>query len=170
MTVIFILFFFIICDILPYNIFFTGHVFITVHVEVVQIFSDLSSRMKTFDSQRLCVIRRNLQSCQAEIFSPVLHSDNIPNRWSSQAFAHHSTHSTLEASTLHSLHTRFAYQLIARASVEQNSIGHTQIIISQDFKRIAEGLVINFPSSYFRNLGNGPQKSSYLMEIDYSKK
>jgi hypothetical protein len=25
-------------------------------------------------------------------------------------------------------------------SIEQNSIGHTQIIISQDFKRIPEGL------------------------------
>jgi hypothetical protein len=57
-----------------------------------------------------------------------------------QAFAHHSTHSALEASTFHSLHTRFAHQLIAGASVEQNSIGHTQIIISQDFKRIPEGL------------------------------
>jgi hypothetical protein len=62
--------------------------------------------------QRLC----NSQAEQAEIFSPVLQ----------QAFAHHSTHSALEASTFHS----FAYLLcssinIARASVEQNSIGHT---------------------------------------------
>jgi hypothetical protein len=57
-----------------------------------------------------------------------------------QAFAHHSTHNALEASTFHSLHTCFAHQLIARASVEQNSIGHTQIIISQDFKWISEGL------------------------------
>jgi hypothetical protein len=81
-----------------------------------------------------------LQSWQAEIFSPVLHSDNIPNRQSLQAFAHHSTHGALEASTFHSLHTRFAHQLIAGASVEQNSIGHTQIIISQDVKRILEGL------------------------------
>jgi hypothetical protein len=32
--------------------------------------------------------------------------------------------------------------LIAGASVEQNSIGHTQIIISQDFKRIPEGLQV----------------------------
>jgi hypothetical protein len=56
-----------------------------------------------------------------------------------QAFAHHSTHSALEASTFHSLHTRLAHQLMT--SVEQNSIGHTQIIISQDFKRIPEGLV-----------------------------
>jgi hypothetical protein len=31
-------------------------------------------------------------------------------------------------------------QLIVGASVEQNSIGYTQIIISQDFKRIPEGL------------------------------
>ena len=29
----------------------------------------------------------------------------------------------------------------ASASVEQNSIGYTQIIISQDFKRIGEGLL-----------------------------
>jgi hypothetical protein len=58
-----------------------------------------------------------------------------------QAFAHHSTHSTLEASTFHSLHTHFAHQLIARASVEQNSIGHTQIIIDQGFKQIPEGLL-----------------------------
>jgi hypothetical protein len=58
-----------------------------------------------------------------------------------QAFAHHSTHSALEASTFHSLHIRFAHQLVARASVEQNSIGHTQIIISQDFKQIPEGLM-----------------------------
>jgi hypothetical protein len=58
-------------------------------------------------------------------------SDNIPNRQSLQAFAHHSTHSALEASTFHSLHTRFAHQLIVGASVEQNSIGRTQIITSQ---------------------------------------
>ena len=58
-----------------------------------------------------------------------------------QAFAHHSTHSALEASTFHSLHTRFAHQLIAGASVEQNSIGHTQIIISQDFKWLPYGLL-----------------------------
>ena len=32
-------------------------------------------------------------------------------------------------------------QLVAGASVEQNSIGHTQIIISQDFKQIPEGLM-----------------------------
>jgi hypothetical protein len=56
------------------------------------------------------------------------------------AFAHLLTHSALEASTFQSLHTRFAHQLIARTSVEQNSIGHTQIIISQDFKWIPEGL------------------------------
>jgi hypothetical protein len=68
--------------------------------------------------------------------------DNIPNRQSLQAFAHHLTNSPLEASTFHSLHTRFAQQLIAGASVEQNSIGHTQMIISQDFKRIPEGLSI----------------------------
>jgi hypothetical protein len=53
----------------------------------------------------------------------------------------HSTHNTLGASTFHSLHTRFAHQLIAGASVEQNSIGHTQIIINQDFKMIPEGLI-----------------------------
>jgi hypothetical protein len=64
-----------------------------------------------------------------------MHSDNIPNRQSLQGFAHHSTHSALEASTFHSLHTRFAHQLIARTSVEQ-------IIISQDFKRIPEGLFV----------------------------
>jgi hypothetical protein len=57
-----------------------------------------------------------------------------------QAFAHHSTHSALEASTFQSLNTRFAHQLIAASSVEQNSIGHTQIIISQDFKWMPEGL------------------------------
>jgi hypothetical protein len=64
----------------------------------------------------LTAIRQRLCNSQAEIFSPVLQ----------QAFAHHSTHSALEASTFHS----FAYLLcssinIARASVEQNSIGHT---------------------------------------------
>jgi hypothetical protein len=68
--------------------------------------------------------------------------DNIPNRQSLQACVHHSTHSALEASTFHSLHTRFAHQLIAGASVEQNNIGHTQIIISQDFKQIPEGLFV----------------------------
>jgi hypothetical protein len=57
-----------------------------------------------------------------------------------QAFAHHSTHSAQKASTFHSLHTRFAHQLIAASSVEQNSIGRTQIIISQDFKQIPVGL------------------------------
>jgi hypothetical protein len=58
-----------------------------------------------------------------------------------QAFAHHRlTYSALEASTFHSLHTHFAHQLIAGASAEQNNIGHTQIIISQDFKQIPEGL------------------------------
>jgi hypothetical protein len=68
--------------------------------------------------------------------------DNKSNRQSLQAFAHHSTHfNALEASTFHSLHTRFAHQLVAGASVGQNSIGHTQIIISQDFKRIPEGLL-----------------------------
>ena len=76
------------------------------------------------------------------MFSPVLQLHKIPNKQSLQVFAHHSTHRALEASTFHSLHTRFAHQLIAGASVEQNSIGHTQIIIfiSQDFKRIPEGL------------------------------
>jgi hypothetical protein len=65
-----------------------------------------------------------------------LHSDNKSNRQNSlQAFAHHSIHNAFEASTFHSLHTRFAHQLIAEASVEQNSIGHTQIIISQDVER-----------------------------------
>jgi hypothetical protein len=73
-------------------------------------------------------------------FSPVLYSDNIPNRQSLQAFAHHSTYSAPEASTFYSLHTRFAHQLIAGASVEQNRFGHTQILIGQDFKRILEGL------------------------------
>jgi hypothetical protein len=67
--------------------------------------------------------------------------NNIPITQSLQAFAKHSTHSALEALTFHSLHTRFAHQLIAVALVEQNSIGHTQIIISQDFKRIVEGLL-----------------------------
>jgi hypothetical protein len=47
--------------------------------------------------------------------------DNIPNRQSLQAFVHQ----------------------LAGVSVEQNSIGHTQIIISQDFKRVPEGLIIN---------------------------
>jgi hypothetical protein len=84
-----------------------------------------------------------LQSQQAEIFSPILQLVNIPNRQSLQAFAHHSTQPiALEASTFHSLHTRFARQLIAGASVEQNSVGHTQIIISQYFKRIPEGLQV----------------------------
>jgi hypothetical protein len=59
-----------------------------------------------------------------------------------QAFVHHPTHSALEASTFHSLHTHFAHQLVAGASVEQNSIGPTQIIISRDFKRIPEGLIL----------------------------
>jgi hypothetical protein len=54
----------------------------------------------------------------------------------------------LEASTFPYLHTCFAHQLIAGASVEQNSIGHTQIIISQDFKWIPEGLLLSrtFPA------------------------
>jgi hypothetical protein len=64
-----------------------------------------------------------------EIDSPI-RFEAVPNRQSLQAFAHHSTHSTLEASTFHSLHTRFAQKLIAGASIEQNSIGHTQIIIT----------------------------------------
>jgi hypothetical protein len=68
--------------------------------------------------------------------------DNIANRQSLQTFARHSTHGALEASTFHFLHTCFAHQLIAGASLEQNSIGHTQIIISQDFKHIPEGLLI----------------------------
>jgi hypothetical protein len=85
-----------------------------------------------------------------------MHLNNIPNRQSLQAFAKHSTHSALEALTFHSLHTRFAHQLIAVASVEQNSIGHTQIIISQDFKRIAEGLPAL--SGYITTLKKNKQK------------
>jgi hypothetical protein len=50
------------------------------------------------------------------------------------------------------LRTRFAHQLIAGASVEQNSIGHTQIIISQDFKRI--------PDLYYEIFGTLPRDRS----------
>jgi hypothetical protein len=72
-----------------------------------------------------------------------------------QAFARHSTYSALEASIFHSVHTHLAHQLIAGASVEQNSIGHTQIIISQDFKWIPEGLLTG--GNYCRNPGQiGP--------------
>jgi hypothetical protein len=73
-----------------------------------------------------------------------LQLDKIPNKQSLQAFAHHSTHGAPEAfkNLPFFAYTRLAHQLIAGASVEQNSIGHTQIIIiiSQDFKRIPEGL------------------------------
>jgi hypothetical protein len=87
-----------------------------------------------------------------EIFSPVLHWDNTLNRQSLQAIQ---LNSALEASTFHSLHTRFAHQLIAGVSVEQNSIGHTQLIISQDFKWIPEGLLTG--GNYCRNPGQiGP--------------
>jgi hypothetical protein len=61
----------------------------------------------------------------------------------------------LEASTFHSLHTHFAHELIAGASVEQNSIGHTQIIIShtqiiisQDFKGYLKGWYVRRPCKH----------------------
>jgi hypothetical protein len=87
------------------------------------------NRRNNLQTWTLSVICLFLESWQVDIFSPVLHSDNIPNRQRLQAFGHHSTHSAPEPSTVHSLHNRFTHQLIAGVSVEQNSIGRTQIIL-----------------------------------------
>jgi hypothetical protein len=55
-----------------------------------------------------------------------------------------------------------AHQLIAGVSVEQNSIGHTKIIISQDFKRIPEGLVNR---NVFSNVLNVAVEDAILMAL-----
>jgi hypothetical protein len=119
---------------------------LSIHLVLGRRTANFASTKKTFDSQSPETVCNSpvLQSWQAEIFSPVLHSDNTPKRQSLQDFSHHSTHSALETLTFHSLHTHFAHQLaLWWASVEQNSIGHTQIIISQDFTQIPERLSLS---------------------------